>query len=58
MYIAMEVGIGIGALVSAYIFANEAANISLAFNSGALFSGIAFLYVLFVYKNKTEINEV
>ena len=58
MYIAMEVGIGIGALVSAYLFANEAANISLAFNSGALFSGIAFLYVLFVYKSKTEINEV
>lgn len=58
MYIAMEVGIGIGALVSAYLFANEAANISLAFNSGALLAGIAFLYVLFVYKNKTEVNEV
>jgi len=57
MYIAMEVGIGIGALISAYIFANQVSNISLAFNSGALFAGIAFLYVLFVYKNNVKPNE-
>ena len=50
MYIAMEIGIGIGALLSAYLFDNEVARIPLAFNSGAFFAGIAFLYIVLVYK--------
>lgn len=58
MYIAMEIGIGIGALISAYLFRNEVDNISSAFNSGAIFSGMAFLYILFIYKPKTLHNEV
>jgi len=57
MYIAMEIGIGIGALFSAYLFNNNIANISSAFNSGAVLSGIAFLYILLFYKPKTVQNE-
>jgi MFS family permease len=57
MYIAMEVGIGIGALLSAYLFSNQVDNIPLAFSSGAFFAGMAFLYVLFVYKTKPIRNE-
>lgn len=50
MYIAMEIGIGIGALLSAYLFDNQAEKIPLAFNSGAFFALIAFLYILLLYK--------
>lgn len=57
MYIAMEIGIGIGALLSAYLFNNQVSNIGLAFNSGAVFAGIAFLYVEFVHKPKLNLDE-
>ena len=50
MYIAMEVGIGLGALISSMLFANNFNNIGLAFNSGAVFAGLAFVYVQFFYK--------
>ncbi len=58
MYIAMEIGIGIGALLSAYFFDNQPHNIPLAFNSGAVLAGIAFLYVQFVYKPKVKYDEI
>ena len=57
MYIAMEIGIGIGALLSSMLFANNIANIGLAFNSGAVFAGLAFLYIQFTYKNKPKSDE-
>ena len=57
MYIAMEIGIGIGALLSSMLFANNFANIGLAFNSGAVFAGLAFLYIQFTYKNKPKYDE-
>jgi MFS family permease len=57
MYIAMEIGIGIGALVSAYIFDNQIANIPLAFNSAAILAGLAFIYIQFIYKPKLQIDE-
>ncbi len=53
MYIAMEMGIGIGALLSSMLFANNFDNIGMAFNSGAVFAGLAFIYVQFIYKNRT-----
>jgi MFS family permease len=57
MYIAMEIGIGIGALASAYIFDNQIANMPLAFNSGAILAGLAFIYIQFIYKPKLQIDE-
>ena len=57
MYISMEIGIGMGALISAYIFDNQAANIPMAFNSSAILAGLAFLYIQFVHKPKPLINE-
>lgn len=58
MYIAMEIGIGLGALISAAIFANRIENIGIAFNSGALLAGLAFIYVQFIYKPKPVSDEV
>lgn len=57
MYIALEVGIGLGALLSAYLFNNVAANIPLAFNSGAFFAGLAFIYIQFIYKPNKVFDE-
>jgi MFS family permease len=57
MYIAMEIGIGLGALVSAYLFNNQVANIPLAFNSAAVLAGLAFIYIQFIYKPKLQIDE-
>ncbi|RLD22856.1 MAG: MFS transporter [Bacteroidetes bacterium] len=57
MYIAMEIGIGIGALVSAYIFNNQVANIPMAFNSAAILAGLAFIYIQFIYKPKLQVDE-
>jgi predicted MFS family arabinose efflux permease len=57
MYIALEVGIGLGALLSAYLFDNITANISLAFNSGAFFAGLAFIYIQFIYKPNKVFDE-
>jgi MFS family permease len=57
MYIAMEIGIGFGALISAYLFNNQVANIPIAFNSAAVLAGLAFLYIQFVYKPKLQLDE-
>ena len=53
MYVALEIGIGMGALISAYIFNNQADRIPMAFNSGAILAGVAFLYIQFIYKPRT-----
>jgi MFS family permease len=57
MYIAMELGIGFGALLSAYLFRNQVTNIPMAFNSAAILSGLAFLYIQFIHKPKLQLDE-
>lgn len=57
MYIAMEIGIGIGALISAWLFQNNPDNLPMVFNSGAILAGIAFIYIQFIYKPSTLANE-
>ncbi|WP_143244233.1 MFS transporter, partial [Algoriphagus ratkowskyi] len=58
MYIALEAGIGIGALVSGYLFANNPENFRLVFLSSAGFAGLAFIVLLFVKRDrKSEILE-
>ena len=57
MYIALEIGIGSGALLSAWLYNNQAANIPLAFNSAALMAALAFLYVIFTQKNTRPHHE-
>ncbi|WP_194973805.1 MFS transporter [Aquiflexum lacus] len=52
MYIALEAGIGIGALVSGFVFANNANNFTLVFSLGAVTSILAFLFLLTIPKNK------
>lgn len=50
MYIALEAGIGLGAIFSGWIFANRAENFGLVFIVGAITAGIAFL-LLWVVPN-------
>lgn len=50
LYIALEAGIGLGALVSAWIFANNPANFKWAFWLGCLTAALAFLYLQFGVK--------
>ncbi|MDX5478499.1 MFS transporter [Fontibacter flavus] len=45
MYIALEAGIGIGALVSGYVFANKSENFPLVFAIGGITSLLAFFYL-------------
>ena len=52
MYIALEAGIGIGALVSGWVFANKVENFPLVFIIGAITSGIAFLYLFVLPKEQ------
>jgi MFS family permease len=58
MYIAMEIGIGIGAWMSAYIFDNNISKIPAAFNSAAILAGLAFIYIQFIYRPKIHLDEV
>jgi hypothetical protein len=48
MYIFLEAGIGIGALVSGFLFANNPENFRLVFLTSAGFAGLAFVSLLFV----------
>ena len=57
MYIALEVGIGLGAVVSGFMFNNVMERIPLTFYTGALLAGIAFLYLEFVYLRKQAAHE-
>ncbi|WP_262713332.1 MFS transporter [Algoriphagus aquimarinus] len=56
MYIALEAGIGIGALTSGFLFANSADNFRLVFLTSAGFAGIAFIFLLFI-KRENRIPE-
>ncbi|WP_246011811.1 MFS transporter [Chryseotalea sanaruensis] len=48
LYIFMEAGIGIGALCSGFIYANNPKNLFLSFAICSSFSVVAFLYLMFV----------
>ncbi|EOZ95727.1 major facilitator superfamily MFS_1 [Indibacter alkaliphilus LW1] len=52
MYIALEAGIGIGALASGYIFANKTENFPVVFSIGAVTSILAFIYLFTLPKNQ------
>lgn len=52
MYIALEAGIGIGALVSGFLFANNPNNFSLVFLTSAGIAGLAFLFLIFMKKER------
>ncbi|PRY88473.1 MFS transporter [Mongoliibacter ruber] len=52
MYIALEAGIGIGALVSGYVFANKSENFPLVFTISAVTSILAFLYLFTLPKQQ------
>ncbi|WP_086539899.1 MFS transporter [Algoriphagus antarcticus] len=50
MYIALEAGIGIGALVSGFLFANSPENFRLVFLTSAGFAGLAFIFLILIKK--------
>ena len=52
MFIALEIGIGFGALVAGFIYAGEISNIPYTFMSGAVLCVVAFLYLVFGHKPK------
>ncbi|WP_339879364.1 MFS transporter [uncultured Algoriphagus sp.] len=52
MYIALEAGIGIGALTSGFLFANSADNFRLVFLTSAGIAGLAFIALLFAKTNR------
>ena len=52
MYIALEAGIGIGALTSGFLFANSADNFRLVFLTSAGIAGLAFIALLFTKTNR------
>lgn len=45
LYISLEIGIGLGALLSGWIYGNNIENISTAFATGALLAGVAWAYL-------------
>ncbi len=47
VYIALEIGIGVGALAAGWIYANQISRISYSFYAGAFFSFLAVLYLFF-----------
>ncbi len=52
MYIAMEAGIGLGALLSSWIYNNNPAMFGFAFWSAGVFSLMAFIYLVTVVKQR------
>ncbi|MGM0945438.1 MAG: MFS transporter [Bacteroidota bacterium] len=56
MYIFLEAGIGIGAVVSGWLFANEVENFKLVFLTAASMAAVALL-VLFFVKEKTRFED-
>jgi predicted MFS family arabinose efflux permease len=57
MYIALEVGIGLGALVAGQIYQGIAANIPLPFLMSGILAIIAFLFLL-RYNHNWQNNDV
>ena len=54
MYIFLEAGIGIGALASGFLFANDPENFRLVFLTSAGIAGMAFLLLLFIKNNNLK----
>ncbi|MFK7770922.1 MAG: MFS transporter [Saprospiraceae bacterium] len=54
VYIALEVGIGSGALFSAWMYDNDAANFPMAFFTSAAITLLAGVYLQFFYKEPEE----
>ena len=52
MYIALEAGIGIGALASGWIYANDPSRFPMVFWTGSACAIVAFLYLMLFVKNK------
>ncbi len=52
VYIALEFTIGMGAILSAFIYANNSTNFLYAFWTGALSSSLAFLYLIWFDRKK------
>ncbi len=52
MYIALEAGIGIGAITSGFVFANKVENFFLVFTLGTITSLLAFIYLYTIPKNQ------
>jgi MFS family permease len=52
MYIALEAGIGLGALLSGWIYNNNPAMFSYAFWSAGFFSFLAFIYLIAVVRQR------
>jgi len=58
MYIALEIGIGLGALCSGWIFNNQSYMFVWTFLSGAFFASLAFIYLLFGSYSSPVLGEV
>ncbi|WP_276499102.1 MFS transporter [Pontibacter litorisediminis] len=54
MYIALEVGIGLGALGSGWLYGNQSRNFTLAFWVSGAFSLLAFLYLMLVVRRSEK----
>jgi predicted MFS family arabinose efflux permease len=48
LYIAMELGIGAGALISAWIFANDPLNFARTFLTCSVLAILAFIFLIFL----------
>ncbi|WP_266202871.1 MFS transporter [Pontibacter kalidii] len=55
MYIALEAGIGFGALGSGWLYGNQSSNFSLVFWASGVFSLLAFLYLVLVVRREKEV---
>lgn len=47
MFIALEIGIGVGALLSGFLYNNDPANFKLTFWAGGVVACLAFIYLIF-----------
>jgi len=54
MFIALEIGIGLGALFSGWVYGNDVSNLPESFLLGAITTLLAFVYVQFIFKPKPD----
>jgi len=54
MFIAMEVGIMLGAFISGWVYSNDVARLPLSFMLGAISTFFAFLYITIIYKTSSS----
>jgi MFS family permease len=58
MYISLEAGIGLGAFLSAALFANKVENLPLVFMIMAAFAAAALIYTILLYRYKRRASRV